>query len=799
MRGMKRIIITIVALLLTGGMATLLSKSLTIETDKNTQTPISTIWAEQLDLDNPHPEYPRPNLERDEWKNLNGSWSFDVSGLDVITPPKELNKSILVPFGAMSHLSGRPERITVEDKMWYSREITIPKRWSGQRILLNFEASDWETTLWVNGTQVGLNRGGYNPFSFDITDYLNDEGTQKIEVGVWDPGSTKFISLGKQVHSLYTKCFGMWQTVWMEPVAETHIKDLKITSKIDGSVTIAPEMEGDINGITVEYKILDEGKEVSKGSVDGDGIANLKIESPKLWSPEAPNLYDIVATVLDSNKRVLDEVKSYTGLREFALEKRDFGMQITLNGEDIFQYGPLDQNYWPGGGLTPPSDEAMLWEVQYLKSIGCNMVRMHIKRNPRRWYYHCDREGLIVWQDFICGYRDVSDGLTLMESNRWFDEQASMVSTLYNFPSIAMWIVFNEGWGQHDDVKLFERARALDNTRLMTFASGWDDKPSMGDISDRHDYTIFPATSAEGEDMDRAKIIGECGGISSAIATNNWYKRTNGDHTNPAMGLGKPADDQYNTDIKRVTYSQGESLNEHYEIFVNHLALLKAQGLMGAVYTQLTDMKHEENGFLTFDRKVSKIPVETLRKIHSVLYEPAPEREVLMPLASEWRYTDIDQGKSEWYGIDFDDSSWKSGVGAFGTGAERDKGNTKSDYFGKSVYLRKVVTLDRIPKKVAIRSVGYASEGLDACKSLVIRNEIYINGVLAAQEYTEQDIARRTTANTILTKESAELLKKGKNTIAIVSSTETFRKDTVKFTPERQSSAIDFEIVELVD
>ncbi|MCB1122018.1 MAG: hypothetical protein KJT03_10740, partial [Verrucomicrobiae bacterium] len=365
------------------------------------EVPILTRWGHTVTPENAWTEYPRPQLRRSEWKNLNGLWDYAITEHDAPTPAAAAEGHILIPYSIDSALSGVRRQMDADEDIWYWRKFEIPEHWQGQRILLHFEAVDWRTEVWVNRQLVGTHTGGYAPFSFDITETLIEDGPQALMVKAWDPQDTLFKPLGKQANDeeQYDRCSGIWGTVWLEPVSAAHIRRLRITPNASGVVQIETDLSGSTTGTSFRYKVLEKGESILQRTSE-TGALELKIREPELWSPETPFLYGLKVYLLQYGE-VVDEVESYFGLRSVGLVDTPLGKQMALNGKAIFQMGPLDQNYWPGGGLTPPSDEAMIWECQYLKAIGCNMVRLHIKQNPRRWYYHCDRMGLLVWQDFI--------------------------------------------------------------------------------------------------------------------------------------------------------------------------------------------------------------------------------------------------------------------------------------------------------------------------------------------------------------------------------------------------------------
>ncbi len=613
--------------------------------------PIQTPWDGLVDETNVLPEYPRPQLVRQEWLNLNGLWNYAITEKGV-PQPDQWNGDILVPFCFEAELSGVNRVIQPDEWMWYQRSFKVPAKWKGKRIWLNFEASDWETVVYVNGQRVGTHRNGYVPFSFDITNYLVDGPKQNLVVRVWDHSSTKLNSSGgKQgfgrTATVYENCSGIWQTVWLEPRARGGIDQLKIhTSYASAKVSVDVETDGKTSSDTVmRVQLLDGDEVVSEKTAAFNCSVQLSVPGPKPWSPDDPFLYGLKISLI-RNGKVLDEVESYCGLRDISIDKSLDGPQIVLNGEPLFQFGPLDQGYWPLSVFTPPTEEALRWEVEYMKHAGCNMVRMHVKRNPSRWYYHCDRIGLIVWQDFVPNKSIKNPDDT--ESELWKNEQVAIMDSLNNHPSLVKWIVFNEAWSQHKTEEIVNWIMGRVPDHLVSAASGWDDVSDLGDIRDLHDYSRFPSLTDPSLESSRAVVLGETGGFGINIPQNAWKDMPALRHPENADGVvpfeerrggmepvNPCADNDHTSDIKRPVYTV-EGFEKQYARFIELLRLEQAFGLSGAVYTQLTDMRHEQNGWLTFDRKVSKIPVERMKKIHEQLYLPVQKRLPLLSAGSDW-------------------------------------------------------------------------------------------------------------------------------------------------------------------
>ena len=562
--------------------------------------PLKTIWGEKLNPANVHAEYPRPVMQRNEWLNLNGLWQFQSSNEGEVLPVnKKLAGQILVPFPWESALSGVRKQFD-SNRAWYKRNFEVPQNWQNKRIILNFGAVDWEAKVFVNGRAVGIHRGGYDSFSFDITPYLKKKGPQELIVEVYDPTNNEAIAYGKQSREKfdnpagysYTPSSGIWQTVWLEPVDENHIRDFRIVTDIDcGEITVNVESSNARNKWNVEILALQMGKLVSKaqGRVFRD-IA-LPIPDARLWSPDDPFLYDLTITLKDSLGNVVDKVESYFGMRKISLSKEHGVQRLYLNNKFLFQMGPLDQGFWPDGIYTAPSDEALLWDVQNIKDWGFNMIRKHIKVEPQRWYYHCDRVGILVWQDMpgTFGERNHEDKV------QFESELQRMIKSHWNHPSIVNWVVFNEHWGVYDVERLTSFVMAIDPTRLVTGNTGIDaGKPSIdfevGHIKSNHSYRPPNVALVSAQ---RAVVCGEYGAIGYNINGHIW------DIDGPWV--------HYN-------YEGYEAATEEYERFTDMIFGFQKKGLNAAVYTQWTDVENEMNGLYTYDRKVIKLDKERVTK-----------------------------------------------------------------------------------------------------------------------------------------------------------------------------------------
>ncbi len=540
--------------------------------------PLKTRWAKDVSPANVLPEYPRPQMVRKDWLNLNGVWDIKTGD--------GTEARILVPFAIESALSGVMKHT---DRLTYRRSFEVPKAWAGRQVLLHFGAVDWETKVSVNGKELGVHRGGYDAFSFDITAALKPEGlqdntVQEITVEVFDPTNDGGQPRGKQKlipkGIMYTPTTGIWQTVWLEPVASNHIEALKIMPDVDGNclnLTV-------IGSGTVEVVASDGGKEVAQASGAAGSELKLAIPNPKLWSPDSPQLYDLRVS-LKSGDKTVDEVTSYFGMRKIALGKDAKGVtRIMLNGKAVFQVGPLDQGFWPDGIYTAPTDEALRFDVAETKRLGFNCTRKHIKVEPDRWYYWCDKLGLLVWQDMpsVNSYLGKQPVRPPIDAPQFKSELVTMVKNHWNSPAIIMWVVFNEAQGQHDTEALVAEVKALDPSRLVSNASGGADK-NCGDVIDVHSY---PGPDSPKPEDRRAAVLGEFGGLGLPVDGHTWSKKT-------------------------WSYEGAqniEDLTQGYEkLLAKAWELNATAGLSAVIYTQITDVETECNGLLTYDREVNKV------------------------------------------------------------------------------------------------------------------------------------------------------------------------------------------------
>ncbi len=566
---------------------------------------LKTKWATEIDVNNVLPEYPRPIMERGEWQNLNGLWNYAI--LPVGQQPANYDGKILVPFAVESSLSGVQKRVGKDNELWYHREFTIPSKWRSNQVLLHFGAVDWRADVWVNDVKVGQHQGGYTPFSFDITAALVS-GTNTIKVKVWDPTDEGYQPRGKQVnkpHGIwYTPVTGIWQTVWLEPVPERYIRDIKITPDIDKNILQVKAATNSKSSLSrVEVKVIEEGRVIATGqSINNQSVEIAMPQNVKLWSPDNPHLYDLEVVLWDGNKQV-DKVDSYAAMRKFSMKRDDKGIvRLQMNNEDLFHFGPLDQGWWPDGLYTAPTDEALEYDVIKTKDLGFNMIRKHVKVEPARWYTHCDRHGIIVWQDMPNGdrgpewqmhnYFNGNERVRSAESEANFrQEWKELIDYLYSYPSVGVWVPFNEAWGQFKTEEISEWTKAYDPTRLVNPASGGNHY-TVGDMLDLHNY---PNPRMYLYDAQRATVLGEYGGIGWANKEHLWEPDRNWGY---------------------VQFNSSKEVTDEYIKYAEELKQLIRQGFSAAVYTQTTDVEVEVNGLLTYDRKLVKVDEQRVRKVN---------------------------------------------------------------------------------------------------------------------------------------------------------------------------------------
>ena len=713
---------------------------------KMADCPIVTKWGKEVTPDNAWQEYPRPAMERGQWTNLNGLWDYAVTGINDKAPQK-YDGQILVPFALESALSGVGKRFTENDALWYKRTIDIEKK-NNKKYLLNFEAVDYQSTVWVNGKKAGENIGGNLPFSFDVTK-LVVSGENTISLKVTDATNAKgtYQLHGKQMQNpegiWYTPVSGIWQTVWMEEVPKKHIKSLKITPKINGDVKIEVSAVGKPKNMSLVAKL--NGKVVAKAKAT-DGVFDFNIPSPKLWSPESPTLYDLEI------KAGKDTVKSYVGLRETSMARDSNGnLRFTLNGKPYFHWGTLDQGWWPDGLLTPPSDEAMAYDIMFLKAAGFNTIRKHIKVEPRRYYTYCDRVGMLMWQDQVSNCQDGHQPRwTFLEPNpesitwpedahaQYMKELKQMVDSLYSHPCIVQWVPFNERWGQHQSMEVGKWIVDYDPTRQINICSGGNWHP-VGHVVDNHAYPHpgFPFDLGKnGRFDDYVKVVGEFGGHGFPVEGHLW---------NPGMrnwgygGLPKNKDEW----------------KQRYATSINIMCGLKMRGIAGAIYTQTTDVEGEINGLITYDR-MEKVETSWLKKLSDMLLSTPDDGKIkaLLPTAAEtvqaWKYT-TSEPAGDWMKPDFNDSDWKTSDAGFGTESTPNT-TVKTIWDSSNIWVRKSFNLSSIPQGLVTLNIYHDEDAV-----------VYLNGKKIAdlQGYTNNYVP------IILKDDAKAAFKTGKNVIAI--------------------------------
>lgn len=558
---------------------------------------MKTPWAEKVNPAQVLPEYPRPMLERNAWVNLNGEWDYAIRAKGM-AEPAAFDGKILVPFAVESSLSGVQKTVNEKQELWYKRTFAIPAGWNGKRVKLNFGAVDWQADVFVNDVLIGSHKGGFAPFSFDISNYLKASGPQKLVVRVWDPTNKGYQPIGKQTldpHGIwYTAVTGIWQTVWIEPVVENHVTAIKSIPNIDTEVVeVTVETAVCKSNDLVEVKILDNGKVVGSAKGLPGKTLRVPVQNPKLWSPESPVLYSMKVAVLRAGK-VVEEVSSYTAMRKIAAVRDASGiMRMQLNNKNYFHFGPLDQGWWPDGLFTAPTDEALLYDIKKTKDFGYNMIRKHVKVEPARWYYHCDKEGILVWQDMPSGDmgnqwapREYNGGTdkqrTEASKTNYYHEWKEIMDLCISHPSVVVWVPFNEAWGQFDTEKVTEWTAAYDPSRLINSASGGNHR-ACGDLLDLHNY---PGPSMFLFDPQRVNVLGEYGGIGLAMEGHLWWDKRNWGY---------------------IQFKDKQEVTSEYVKYARELQDLVKRGFAGAVYTQTTDVEGEVNGLITYDRKQIKI------------------------------------------------------------------------------------------------------------------------------------------------------------------------------------------------
>lgn len=712
---------------------------------------LTTKWGKKVTPDNAWREYPRPQLVRKEWQNLNGLWDYAILKKGAATP-KKYDGKILVPFGIESSLSGVGKSLLPDQELWYKTNFTIPANWNGKDIILHFDAVDWETNVWVNGKKVGSHKGGSDPFRFNIAPHLKKGGRQELTVSVWDPTDSDFQARGKQALQpkgiWYTPVSGIWQTVWMEPVAKSAITSLDPVPDIDaGNVTF--NLKGkNAEGKNLKITVKDKGKTVKEFSGIFKTKLTLSVPDAKLWTPEAPHIYDVEVELKEGQKTV-DRFSTYFAMRKISMKADEQGfVRLMLNHKPVFHYGTLDQGWWPDGLLTPPSDEAMKYDMIMLKEMGFNTIRKHIKVEPSRFYYHADTMGILLWQDMPSGFKwpdhpshvgayDKEDWVRPAASAKQFEaEWKSIMDHLRFFPSIVMWVPFNEGWGQYDTKRIAEWTRKYDPTRLVNAPSGWTDR-GVGDVLDAHQYPgpgMYEFSLANGRSM----VLGEFGGLGLVTKNHIW--------------------DPNKRNWGYKTYTKKQVLIDEYTELMHNMKVMIPRGLSAAIYTQTTDVEGEVNGLLTYDREVIKIPVDLLQKLHRPLYEITGEKVSYINQKGEEDRAVLHTATK------VSGSNWASNIS--------DQFNQSKEPVpvkkGGNIFAYQDVDISKMPTSLGMKLYGSG----DA--------KVYINGNLV---WKEDKLRIKRHYDDINLSDGIKYLKQGKNRIAVetTSATEDVKFDFVLY------------------
>ncbi len=662
-----------------------------------------TDWAQQVDPANPLPhEYPRPQMVRTHiGMNLNGIWQVEAGATnDPVPVGQTLSSEILVPFPMESAISGVKQ---YHPFSWYRRNFTVPADWKGQNLLLHLDAVDWESEVFINGHSLGIHRGGYDPVSYDITSHVTGSGPQELIVRVYDPTDGGGQPRGKQTLKpggiMYTSCSGIWQPVWLEPVPATSIASIKLVPDIDNAwLAVTANVSGSTNGITVSAIARIGTNVVGRISGAPGAILQLPVPNPNLWSPTNPFLYDLDVTLSNAVTKV-DSITSYFGMRKVSLGTNDGFIKIFLNNQFVFQFGPLDQGFWPDGIYTAPTDLALKSDIESEKALGWNMVRKHIKVERQRWYYWADKLGILVWQDMPSG-NSYTDKPKPMDAPQFESELVRMVTNHWNSPAIVSWVIFNESQGQHDTAALVAEVKALDPSRVVNQASGGDNQFDVGDITDVHAYPDpnYAVSST------KAVVCGEYGGVGLGITNHKW-----------APGWGY------------ISATDGDDLASKFEVFSDELSdFVQNHGLSAAVYTEITDVEIELNGMLTYDRKVLK---PNLRRIqekrrcsrHSAQHSYSIAVPSSQTSGQNWKYT-TSTPATNWTATNFNDTAWSSGQGGFGTDGTPGA-VVRTIWNTPDIWLRRTFN----PGALTMQQVSNLVFNLHHDEDV----QVYINGVLA--------------------------------------------------------------------
>lgn len=694
---------------------------------------ISSPWKSQVNPENAWTEYPRPQLIRRDWKNLNGLWDYAIRPKGG-SRPGQADGQILVPYCIESSLSGVGKALMPDQELWYNRKIEIPADWRGKNIMLHFGAVDYKTTVYINNKLVGEHIGSSDPFSFDITAFLTN-GTGELTVKVWDPTDTDIQPRGKQTLKpagfWYTAVSGIWQTVWMEPLSKTSIEVLNPEADIANNIIqLNSRLRNGMGDEKVRAKISKNGKVILEQELAYSNRLSFKIPKPKLWTPDAPHLYDL-SWELIRDQKVIDKFDTYFAMRKISLGEDSNGhVKIMLNDQPLFQWGVLDQGWWPESLLTPPTDEALKYDMEVLKRLGFNMIRKHIKVEPARFYYHADTMGLLVWQDMPSGFlktdpkQHVSfdapeDWDRPKESAQLFEaEWKSIIDNLRFFPSIVVWVPFNEGWGQYDSKRISAWTEKYDTSRLVNATSGWTDR-MVGTMFDAHQY---PGPSMEPGILNpgRAMVLGEFGGLGWPVKGHIWDSKRN--------NWG------YRTYLNESDYTRA------YSRVIRNVYPLISRGLSAAIYTQTSDVEAEVNGLMTYDRRRLKVNEDDVKELHKGLFKSYPNAEFLIH-DSEIKPSVLFTRSS------FPGENWK--MSASTSGFSPAKGPLKLKK-GSNIWAINKFTLDA-PASLAMKL--YAQGDL---KIYINGSLVYENAILTKRHYDELNL-----------EDFRHVLKDGENVIAL--------------------------------
>ena len=698
--------------------------------------PLTSVFAKDVDANNVWGEYPRPQMVRKEWKSLNGVWGFqpllrNKEGM----PENAYSMGILVPFPVESSISGIMETY---DRFAYRRTFAVPADWKGRNLILHFEAVDWECEVFVNGQSVGSHQGGYDPFEFDVTKYLTDNEEQELVVKVFDPTDKGGQPRGKQTLSpggiMYTSTSGIWQSVWMEPVEKTYIEKYTVVPDVDNSSVAVNVVTAGGQAGKVTIAVKDGDKVVATAEGNANEQVTISVPDAKLWSPDSPFLYNLDIALVEGDKTT-DAVEGYFGMRKISIAKDGGYTRMFLNNEPLFHIGPLDQGFWPDGLYTAPTDAAMFYDIQATKQMGFNMIRKHIKVEPRRWYYHCDRIGLLVWQDMPSG---ASYGGVGIDQPQFKKELTAMVQNLYNAPCIIMWIIFNESQGRHNVDGLVNHVRKLDGSRLINLDSQYGTHSTyIGDVWDVHNYPNPAYVACPNKNI--ANVCGEYGGLKYKEEGHIWGA---GDWGYATMG------------------SRQELINTYEQYVYDLIKFRDFFGLGGAVYTQTTDVEIEINGLITYDRAIEKVDLAKMAEINKRVVSSATKykKDTIIATAldggEKWRMT-TSKPADDWYKANFDDSSWKERKSGFGTSGTPNAvvGTT---WNSEDIWIRKKFRLDGMNRQLADSLVMLMTHDEDC--------EIYINNKLLA-DYEGHDNNYSFVEFTKAVKDA--LVYDGDNTIAV--------------------------------